>query len=91
MSLREEDIKELKKIVGEENLYIDKAHRRAYSYDATRTHYEPDAVIFPRNEEDVSKILKYCNNRKIVIVPRGAGSGLYRWLFTCKWWNCNGS
>jgi glycolate oxidase len=75
MSLREEDIKELEKIVGSENFYIDKAHRRAYSYDATRTHYEPDAVIFPRDEEDVSRILKYCNDKKIAIVPRGAGSG----------------
>ena len=31
--------------------------------------------MFPRNEEDISKILKYCNEKKIVIVPRGAGSG----------------
>ncbi|MBT5934750.1 FAD-linked oxidase C-terminal domain-containing protein [Sulfurimonas sp.] len=62
-------------IVGSENIYSDKAHLIAYSYDATREHFEPDAVIFPRNEEDVSEILKYCNEHKIVIVPRGAGSG----------------
>ncbi len=62
-------------IVGSDNIYSDKAHLIAYSYDATREHFEPDAVIFPRNEEDVSKILKYCNEHKIVIVPRGAGSG----------------
>jgi len=64
-----------KDIVGSENIYSDKAHLIAYSYDATREHFEPDAVIFPRNEEDISKILKYCNEHKIVIVPRGAGSG----------------
>ena len=75
MKLKEEDIKYLKDIVGEDNIYTDKAHKRAYSYDATRTHYEPDAVIFPRNEEDISKILSYCNDKGIVIVPRGAGSG----------------
>ncbi|MDD3476285.1 MAG: FAD-linked oxidase C-terminal domain-containing protein [Sulfurimonas sp.] len=62
-------------IVGSENIYSDKAHLIAYSYDATREHFEPDAVIFPRNEDDISKILKYCNEHKIVIVPRGAGSG----------------
>ena len=61
--------------VGKENVYSDKAHLIAYSYDATREHFEPDAVVFPRNEEDVSEILKYCNEHKIVIVPRGAGSG----------------
>ena len=62
-------------IVGEENIYSDKAHLIAYSYDATREHFEPDAVVFPRNEDDISKILKYCNEHVIVIVPRGAGSG----------------
>jgi len=62
-------------IVGAENIYDDKAHMIAYSYDATRTHFEPDAVIFPRSEEDVSKILKYCNDNLIVITARGAGSG----------------
>ncbi len=69
------DIKFFTSIVGDENIYSDKAHLIAYSYDATRTKFEPDAVIFPRNEEDVSRILKYCNEHKIVIVPRGAGSG----------------
>lgn len=68
-------INHLKSIVGEENIKSDKAHLIAYCYDATRTRFEPDAVVFPRNEDDVSKILKYCNEHKIVIVPRGAGSG----------------
>jgi len=62
-------------IVGSENIYDDKAHMIAYSYDATRTHFEPDAVIFPRHEEDVSTILKYCNDNLIIITARGAGSG----------------
>ena len=62
-------------IVGKENVYSDKAHLIAYSYDATREHFEPDAVVFPRNEEDISNILKYCNEHRINIVPRGAGSG----------------
>ncbi|MCK4442189.1 MAG: FAD-binding oxidoreductase, partial [Sulfurovaceae bacterium] len=62
-------------IVGKDNIYDDKAHMIAYSYDATRTRYEPDAVIFPRHEQDVQEILKYCNQHKIVITPRGAGSG----------------
>ena len=67
--------KAFKKIVGDENIYDDKAHMLAYSYDATREHYEPDAVIFPRDEADISAILKYCDNNQIIITPRGAGSG----------------
>ena len=68
-------LKEFIKLVGKENVYSDKAHNIAYSYDATRTRYEPDGVIFPRDEQDVSAILKYCNRHNIIIVPRGAGSG----------------
>ncbi len=73
--LDKKHIQSLKSIVGDENVYSDKAHLIAYSYDATRTRFEPDAVIFPRDEEDVSRILVYCNHHHIVITPRGAGSG----------------
>jgi len=73
--IEEKHLKHLTSIVGDDNIYSDKAHLIAYSYDATREHFEPDAVLFPRSEEDVSEILKYCNEHRIVIVPRGAGSG----------------
>ena len=65
----------LTSVVGEENIKSDKAHLIAFCYDATRTRFEPDAVVFPRHEQDVSDILKYCNEHRIIIVPRGAGSG----------------
>ncbi len=68
-------LKQLAAIVGDENIYSDKAHLLAYSYDATRERFEPDAVLFPRHEQDVSDILRFCNTHGIVIVPRGAGSG----------------
>jgi len=68
-------IQALGNIVGEENVKYDKAHKLAYSYDATREHFEPDCVVFPKDEKDVSEILKYCNEHTIPIVPRGAGSG----------------
>jgi len=68
-------LKAFKNIVGDDNIYDDKSHMIAYSYDATRTRYEPDAVIFPRDENDIAAILAYCNKHKIIITPRGAGSG----------------
>ncbi|HHO42379.1 MAG TPA: FAD-binding protein [Epsilonproteobacteria bacterium] len=73
--IKTEDIKALESIVGVENLYTDKAHRIAYSYDATRTRYEPDIVLFPKDESDIQSILRYCNTHSIPVVPRGAGSG----------------
>ena len=68
-------IEQLKKLIGTQNVKDDKAHLIAYCYDATKTRFEPDAVVFPKDEADVSKILKYCNEHKIIIIPRGAGSG----------------
>ena len=73
--LDKKHIKHFEKLVGQENVYSDKAHLIAYSYDATRTRFEPEAVVFPRDEADVSAILTYCNEHHIVITPRGAGSG----------------
>ena len=66
----------LRAIVGEENCFDDTAHKIAYCYDATRCRYEPDAVVFARNEDDVSQILRYCNEHRIIVTPRGAGSGV---------------
>jgi D-lactate dehydrogenase (cytochrome) len=41
--------------------------------------YEPvlsKAVIFPETNEEVSKILKLCNDHKIPVVPFGTGTSL---------------
>ncbi|TQV63568.1 MAG: FAD-binding protein [Sulfurovum sp.] len=73
--IEQKHIHALEAIVGKENVYSDKAHLLAYSYDATRTRYMPEAVVFPRHEQDISDILIYCNTHLIVITPRGAGSG----------------
>jgi len=73
--LDKKHIQKFEQLAGKENVYSDKAHLIAYSYDATRTRFEPEAVVFPRDEADVSAILSYCNEHGIVITPRGAGSG----------------
>lgn len=62
-------------LLGNENAKNDSLYKTAYSYDATREKREPDIVLFPRNEDDISQILKYCNLHLIPVVPRGAGSG----------------
>jgi len=73
--IEQQHLKTFINIVGEENVKSDKAHLIAYCYDATKTRFEPDAVVFPKNEAEISQILKYCNDNRIIIVPRGAGSG----------------
>lgn len=64
-------------IVGKENVKYDNASLLAYSYDSTAQYQAlPDAVIAPRNTEEVSQIVEICNEQKIPIVPRGSGTNL---------------
>ncbi|KAB2338019.1 glycolate oxidase subunit GlcD [Cytobacillus depressus] len=64
-------------IVGPGNFDDSKAGRLVYSYDATPQFQSmPDAVIAPKNSEEISKIVKLCNEYKIPIVPRGSGTNL---------------
>lgn len=65
----------LQKIVGEQDCFCDSAHLQAYCYDATKERKLPSCVVFPHNENEVSQILKYCNEKRIPIIARGAGSG----------------
>ncbi|MBQ3865139.1 MAG: FAD-binding protein [Clostridia bacterium] len=39
-------------------------------------HYLPEAVLQAMSTEEVSRVLAYCNERKIPVTPRGAGTGL---------------
>jgi glycolate oxidase len=64
-------------IVSKANFDDSKTERLVYSYDATPNFQAmPDAVISPRNTEEVSEILKVCNQYKVPIVPRGSGTNL---------------
>lgn len=68
--------KDLKAIVGRDNYLGAIEDRLTYAYDATGKECLPDAVIFPKNVKQVSKVLTLANARRIPIVARGAGSGL---------------
>ncbi|WP_342399321.1 glycolate oxidase subunit GlcD [Weizmannia sp. FSL W8-0676] len=64
-------------VVGRENYDDTQAGRLVYSYDASpQFQAMPDAVVAPRNKEEVQKIVKICNKHRIPIVPRGSGSNL---------------
>ncbi|MFB3160175.1 glycolate oxidase subunit GlcD [Neobacillus sp. 179-J 1A1 HS] len=75
--LTKEIKQELINIVDSENFDDSKVGRLVYSYDATPQFQSmPDAVIAPRNKDEVSKIVKICNEHRIPIVPRGSGTNL---------------
>jgi len=47
----------------------------AHSGDAWFASTLPQAVIFPRKAEEVAKVLRFANKRKIPVTARGAGRG----------------
>lgn len=64
-------------IVGSENYNDTNEMKLVYSYDATPNFQAlPDGVVSPRNTNEVSEILKVCNEQKIPVVPRGSGTNL---------------
>ena len=38
--------------------------------------YKPDVIVFPKNQEEVSRILKWANDKIIPVTPWGAGSSV---------------
>ncbi len=66
----------LKGVVGEDRVVSDRVSLLCYSSDMSPFTYTPDVVVFPRSTEDVVEIVKYANENKIPIVPRGAGTSV---------------
>lgn len=66
----------LEGIAGPENVLTDPVDLVVYSSDATPITSRPDIVVFPTSTKQVSDIMKYANNHKIPVVPRGSGSSL---------------
>lgn len=70
-------IKELEALIGVDGVISEEEGRRAFEADALTAYRQaPLAVVLPRSTEDVSNILKYCNQTGLKVVPRGAGTSL---------------
>ena len=70
-------VSDLKKFTKEENILSENDEIKPYETDALAAYKQtPLAVVLPETTEEVSKILKYCYNENIKVIPRGAGTGL---------------
>lgn len=70
-------VEQFKKITGDPFVFIDDESLHQYSHDETETlSYLPEVVVKPRTAEEISAIMKICNENKIPVTPRGAGTGL---------------
>lgn len=83
-------LKDLMRIVGSENVMVDDFHRAKHAFgkyygDIVRMRLgkianPPDAVVCPRTEEDIIKIINYCHLKKIAVIPWGGGTSVTRAL-----------
>ena len=63
-------------IVGQDRCKTTKEDLLTYAYDACIYEFLPDAILFPKSEQEVSEIMKLAHAHNVFITPRGAGSGL---------------
>src|ERR1700730_7950365 len=70
-------IADLEELIGAEAVIADEDGRRVFEADALTAYRRmPLAVVLPRTTEDVAKVLKYCHQNRLKVVPRGAGTSL---------------
>lgn len=75
--LTPELIQTLRSIVGDNGILLDHSDLEKYSHDETEDlSYMPEVVIMPANTEQVSQILRFCNQESIPVTPRAGGTGL---------------
>ncbi len=67
----------LREIVPGEGVIVEEQELRAYESDGLTAYRQvPLIVVLPSTTEEVSRILAYCQENEVKVVPRGAGTSL---------------
>ncbi|HTK18181.1 MAG TPA: FAD-linked oxidase C-terminal domain-containing protein [Mucilaginibacter sp.] len=67
----------IKAIVGDDAVISQHESMEKYSHDETEDlTYYPEVVVKPKSTEEISALMKLCNQHLIPVTPRGAGTGL---------------
>jgi glycolate oxidase len=74
---RDEIVAGLARLVPGEALIVSEDERRAFETDALTAYRRmPLAVVLPSSTEEVSRVLRFCHQNGVKVVPRGAGTSL---------------
>ncbi len=74
---RHQIIAAMRDIVPGEGVIVDEDELRAYDCDGLSAYRQlPLIVVLPETTDQVARIMRYCNEHKVKIVPRGAGTSL---------------
>lgn len=75
--ITQDDIQAFSKMLGEKYVLSDAEQLERCAHDETEDlRYMPEVVLQPATVEEVSAVMKYCNDQMIPVTPRGAGTGL---------------
>jgi glycolate oxidase len=77
--VNQEVLEELERIIGRENMLIEREEMIDYSHDEfslSDISEFPEVVIKPGNAEEIAEVLKLANRENIPVTPRGGASGL---------------
>lgn len=70
-------IEQFRQITGAGFVLLDEESLNNYGHDETEhLSFPPEVVIRPRTTAEISEIMKICNQHRIPVTPRGAGTGL---------------
>ena len=75
-SNRNELIGELRAVVGNSYVLVEKEDVIVYEQDGSIFQVMPEIVVLPANAEEVSAVVKAAKRAGVSIVPRGSGTGL---------------
>src|SRR5689334_647400 len=77
LARRDEIVAGLRAIVPGEGVIVDEGERRAYESDGLTAYRQlPLVVVLPSDTAQVSRVLRFCREHKVKVVPRGAGTSL---------------
>ena len=75
--INNDDVLFFQKAISDNNVFLDDKTLDEYSHDETEDlKFYPSIVLKPNNTNEISTILKYCNERIIPVTPCGARTGL---------------
>ncbi len=77
--LDHDKIESLTEMVGKDCITTDPERLEAFSHDEVKGEkYRklPEAVVFAESTEQISEVMKFANENKVPVTPRGAGTGL---------------
>src|SRR4051812_3854848 len=75
MVLPDAFVQRLREVVAPEYIRQDASALDAYGADALLQVHRPDVVVIPANTSEISRIAALCNEHRVPLVIRGAGTG----------------